>query len=94
MTRLTTNDELRAAKRDWALAQCAREKAEVADLIIAAVRSTKRRVMDDLDNDSIRRVNQLRGVRRLAAALSDALAAKDPSFDQQAFLTSCGYGAN
>ena len=93
MTRLTTNDQLRAAKRDWALAQCAKEKAAVADLIIAAVRSTKGRIMNDLDNDTIRRVNQLRGVRRLAAALSDALAAKDISFDQQAFLTKCGYGS-
>lgn len=93
MTRLTTNDQLRAAKRDWALAQSVREKAAVADLIIAAVRSTKGRIMDDGDIDGTQKVNQLRGVRRLTAALADGLKAKDPAFDTYGFLCKCGYGS-
>jgi hypothetical protein len=93
MERLTTNDQLRAAKRDWALAQCAKEKAAVADLIIAAVRSTKGRIMDDPGNDAAQRINQLRGVRRLVASLGDALVTKDPGFDLPRFFSDCGYGS-
>ena len=36
---------------------------------------------------------QLRGVRRAAAAICDALAADNPRFDPAQFLTACGYGA-
>lgn len=35
---------------------------------------------------------QLRGVRRTAAHLCDALAKDNPTFDQRRFLTACGYG--
>jgi hypothetical protein len=86
-----TNDELRKAKREWALAQSKKEKAAVADLIIEAVRSTQDRIRSDPGKWN--KSYQLRGVRRLAAALADALAAKDAKFDMQQFLTDCGYGA-
>jgi hypothetical protein len=36
---------------------------------------------------------QLRGVRRVAAQLATVLAAENPKFNQQRFLTACGYGA-
>lgn len=90
--RLTTNDQLRAAKRDWALAQSAKEKAAVADLIIAAVRKTKQRITDDPQSLTTRG-QQLRGVRRLVAHLGDALLTKDPEFDLHRFFCDCGYGA-
>lgn len=35
---------------------------------------------------------QLRGVRRVAAHLADALAADNPNFDAARFLKACGYG--
>jgi len=107
MERLTTNDQLRAAKRDWALAQCAKEKAAVADLIIAAVRSTKGRIdasfkaarikhggdFETLEGLSYDESSQLRGVRRLVASLGDALVTKDPGFDLPRFFSDCGYGS-
>jgi hypothetical protein len=36
---------------------------------------------------------QLRGVRRAAAHLADALAQDNPAFKAATFLTACGYGA-
>jgi hypothetical protein len=39
-----------------------------------------------------RRDEQLRGVRRAAAAICDALADDNPRFDQSQFLKACGYG--
>ena len=62
------------------------------DLIIEAVQSTQARIRGD--EGKWNKSYQLRGVRRLAAALADGLAAKDPNFDVQGFLTACGYGAS
>ena len=39
------------------------------------------------------RDQQLRGVRRTAAHICDALAADNPRFDAGQFLSACGYGA-
>jgi hypothetical protein len=45
-----------------------------------------------LQFDMISHKAQLRGVRRTAAHLADALGKDNPRFDAGRFLTACGYG--
>lgn len=70
--------------------------------IAAAVRATQERITEafkpapsqvDPQGDEEARDNQLRGVRRTAAHICDALAADNPRFDPAIFLQRCGYGA-
>ncbi len=61
------------------------------ELIAKAIRGAEARVCADPEVKAER--EQKRGVRRVAAHLADALAAANPAFDAQRFLTSCGYGA-
>lgn len=60
-----------------------------------AIRATNERINDNrgawMTSDV--RKEQLRGVRRAAAAICDALADDNPrGFDQVQFLKACGYG--
>jgi hypothetical protein len=54
-----------------------------------------KRSMDELNlvDPRIPLTAQLRGVRRAAAHICDALAADNPRFDPTQFLKACGYGA-
>ena len=61
-------------------------------LISTAIRATQERI-NDTTMDETSRDNQLRGVRRAAAHICDALRAENPRFDPGVFLTACGYGA-
>ena len=57
------------------------------ELIAAAIVATRNRIgMTEHDQ-----VDQLRGVRRTAAHLAEALATDNPRFDQVRFLKACGY---
>lgn len=60
-------------------------------LIAKAIADTQERIRPIGNPDM--RDNQLRGVRRTAAHLADALAQDNPRFDPATFLTACGYGA-
>lgn len=61
--------------------------------IAAAIRATQERIRAHLMCEQDR-IQQLRGVRRAAAHISDALQADNPKgFDAQLFLINCGYGA-
>lgn len=61
--------------------------------IANAIRATNQRIRDDRNiKINVRMRDQLRGVRRAAAALADALADDNPrGFDAQVFLRNCGY---
>lgn len=72
-------------------------------LIAAAIRATQERIKAQFEErrdnsleiqaqQSWDRDNQLRGVRRTAAHLCDALARDNPHFDPTTFLKACGYG--
>lgn len=66
--------------------------------IADAIRATRARIVNDPTlqpppgDFSEHRVQQLRGVRRAAASIADALKDDNPQhFDVQLFLTNCGY---
>lgn len=61
------------------------------ELIAAATRKARARIETTMSGDV--RENQLRGIRRHAATIADALAADNAAFDIGRFLTACGYGA-
>jgi hypothetical protein len=61
--------------------------------IAAAIRLTQKRITLTESTSQAKRSEQLRGVRRAAAHLADALKADNPRFDAARFLTACGYGA-
>jgi hypothetical protein len=61
----------------------------IADVIVA----TQKRITLDETCSQANRVQQLRGVRRAAAHLADALGSTNPRFDKTRFLKACGYGA-
>lgn len=62
------------------------------ELIAKAIRDTQARInAGSIAKNSL--LDQLRGVRRTAAHLSDALAVENPRFDAGRFLAACGYGA-
>lgn len=61
------------------------------ELIAKAIRDTQERIKNDATNED--RTEQLRGVRRTAAHIAQALAADNGRFDAGRFLTACGYGA-
>jgi len=86
-----TDAKTRRAQRDNLLKRQAADKRAHINLIVEAVRSTQGRIRNDPGKWN--KSYQLRGVRRLAAALADDLSASDQSFDAQQFLTDCGYGA-
>lgn len=67
-------------------------------LIAKAITDTQARIRASCEADHRERrdggqENQLRGVRRVAAHICDALAADNPRFDPVTFLKACGYGA-
>lgn len=64
-------------------------------LLAKAISDTQDRIRNNVggDGDYTKCGDQLRGVRRVAAHLADALAADNPRFDAGRFLTACGYGA-
>jgi hypothetical protein len=64
-------------------------------MLSTALRAAHARINDDqsLNNDNYERTAQLRGVRRAAAAIADAITKDNPTFDARRFLTDCGYGA-
>lgn len=59
-----------------------------------AIRATNARIQNDEQAGKTQHAvpEQLRGVRRAAAAICDALADDNPRFDQSQFLKACGYG--
>jgi hypothetical protein len=63
--------------------------------IATAIRSTQERIRESVGAWMTKDVReaQLRGVRRTAAHICDALAADNPRFDAARFLSECGYGA-
>jgi hypothetical protein len=66
-------------------------------LIADAILATQVRINDQRSTvrgtSNIHIDEQLRGVRRTAAHLADALAKDNPRFAAGRFLTACGYGA-
>jgi hypothetical protein len=67
-------------------------------LIASAIKATQARIKAAAEADHRERrdgadLEQLRGVRRTAAHLADALGKDNPRFDAGRFLTACGYGA-
>jgi hypothetical protein len=64
-------------------------------LIADAIRATQERIRERLANEDgfPTMPAELRGVRRTAAHLADALAQDNPRFDAAIFLRNCGYGA-
>jgi hypothetical protein len=63
--------------------------------LAAAIRATQERIEATQGLASVRErhiYDQLRGVRRTAAHICDALAADNPRFDAARFLSECGYG--
>ena len=67
-------------------------------LLAAAIVATQERIkaqhQAEGTNDAYARMqDQLRGVRRAAAHICDALAKDNPRFDPTMFLKACGYGA-
>jgi hypothetical protein len=62
-------------------------------MLSSALYATKQRIMDDALLTAEQKINQLRGVRRAACHIADAIAEDNPTFDMQRFLTDCGYGA-
>jgi hypothetical protein len=73
-------------------------------LLAKAIRDTQERIKSQFEErrraDELNLVDpripltaQLRGVRRAAAHICDALAADNPRFDPTQFLKACGYGA-
>ncbi len=68
------------------------------ELIAKAIRDTQARIQNDHVQYSetflmAQRDDKLRGVRRTATHLAVELLADNPAFNQQRFLTACGYGA-
>lgn len=61
--------------------------------IAGAIRATQERIRYSNGDSSPIRDQQLRGVRRAAAHLADALAEDNPRFDPARFLKECGYGS-
>lgn len=61
-------------------------------LLAKTIAAASDRIRRDLPLTSIEMNNQLRGVRRAAAHLADALR-ENPQFDPVIFLKACGYGA-
>jgi hypothetical protein len=62
------------------------------EIIAAAIKATQDRIIETTAGAVVAQ-EQLRGVRRTAAHLADALAKENPRFDAGRFLTACGYGA-
>ena len=60
-------------------------------LLSAAIVATQERIYNQ-QNDTMDAAPQLRGVRRAAAHICDALAADNPRFDPAQFLKACGCG--
>lgn len=61
-------------------------------LLAKAISDTQERIRS-IAKESADTGTQLRGVRRAAAYICDALAADNLRFDQTMFLKACGYGA-
>ena len=65
-------------------------------LIAKAIADTQSRIHNNVGGSgdyTESRDAQLRGVRRAAAHLADALAEDNPTFKADLFLKACGYGA-
>lgn len=62
-------------------------------LIAKAITDTQKRINEHHADLVGTRLDMLKGVRKAAAHLADALAADNPRFDSTVFLTACGYGA-
>ena len=62
-------------------------------LIADAIVATQQRIKADDTYTQGEQQSQLRGVRRTAAHLADALGSTNPRFDTTRFLKACGYGA-
>lgn len=63
------------------------------ELIAKAINDTHDRIRANPALPDGEMVSQLRGVRRTAAHIANALSKTKPRFDAQRFLTACGYGA-
>jgi hypothetical protein len=65
------------------------------EFIAKTIRDTQERIRATAETATPdwKAMEQLRGVRRVAAHFTDALREENPSFDAQRFLTACGYGA-
>jgi hypothetical protein len=62
-------------------------------LISSAIRATNERIKAENSHlTAYEATDQLRGVRRAAAHIADALTKENPTFDAGRFLTDCGYG--
>jgi len=62
------------------------------ELIAATIRDTQERINEQAVNGDLAKTrNQLRGVRRTAAHLAEALC--DTDDEKIAFIKACGYGA-
>ena len=62
-------------------------------LIVDAIVATQQRIEASDTGWGADTQSQLRGVRRTAAHLADALGSTNPRFDKTRFLKACGYGA-
>lgn len=65
-------------------------------LIAKAITDTQARIRSTVESamsSSYDEAEQLRGVKRTAAHLCDALTADNPRFNPTQFLKACGYGA-
>lgn len=60
-------------------------------LLAKTIAAASDRIRRDLPLTSIEVNNQLRGVRRAAAHLADAIRNDNPTFDPVIFLKACGY---
>ena len=63
-------------------------------MLSKALYEAKARINADLLLSAEQKSNQLRGVRRTACHIADAIAEDNPTFDMQRFLVDCGYGAS